>query len=56
MEASQALLRLVNEMTKMDKESFIGEFDLWYERYKDVLNERSHDRRMKTPPYASPTA
>ena len=54
MEASQALLRLVNEMTKMDKESFMGAFGLWHERYKDVLNERNHDRRMKTPPYMRP--
>ncbi len=54
MEASQALLHLVNEMTKMDKESFMGAFGLWHERYKDVLNERNHDRRMKTPPYMRP--
>lgn len=54
MEASQALLRLTNDMTKMDKDSFIGAFGLWYDKYKDVLNERSHDRRMKTPPYMRP--
>ncbi|MBO4328318.1 MAG: transposase, partial [Bacteroidales bacterium] len=28
----------------------------WYERNKDVVNERSHDRRIKrkTPPYMRP--
>ena len=40
----------------MDKESFIGAFDEWYERNKDVLNERVSDKRIKrkTPPYMRP--
>ena len=55
-EASKALLDLVNNITKMDKESFIGAFEEWYERYQDVLNERVHDKRIKkkTPPYMRP--
>ena len=40
----------------MDKESFIGAFNEWYERYRDVLNERVHDKRIKRnkPPYMHP--
>lgn len=40
----------------MDKESFIGAFNEWGEKYKDVLNERVHDKRLKrhTPPYMRP--
>ena len=55
-EASKALLDLVNNITKMDKESFIGAFEEWYEKYQDVLNERVHDKRIKkkTPPYMRP--
>ena len=55
-EASKALLDLVNDITKMDKESFIGAFEEWYEKYQDVLNERVHDRRIKkkTPPFMRP--
>ena len=55
-EASKALLDLVNNITKMDKESFIGAFNEWYEKYQDVLNERVHDKRLKkkTPPFMRP--
>ena len=55
-EASKTLLDLVNNITKMDKESFIGAFEEWYEKYQDVLNERVHDKRIKkkTPPYMRP--
>ena len=53
-EASRELLPLSCGMTRMDKESFIGAFDEWYVKYKDVLNERVQDRRMKTPPYMRP--
>lgn len=54
--ASKELLNLIKEITKMDKESFIGAFEQWYERNKDILNERIVDRRMKrkTPPYMRP--
>ena len=40
----------------MDKESFIGAFEEWHKRNKDILNERVTDRRMKrkTPPYMCP--
>lgn len=55
-EASAALLDLVNNITRMDKESFVGAFNEWYDRYKDIVNERSHDKRIKkkTPPYMRP--
>ena len=53
-EASRELLSLSCGMTRMDKDSFIGAFDEWYVKYKDVLNERVQDRRMKTPPYMRP--
>ena len=55
-EASKVLLDLVNNITNMDKESFIGALDEWYEKYKDVLNERVQDKRIKrkTPPFMRP--
>ena len=42
----------------MDKESFIGAFNEWGKKYKDVLNERVHDKRLKrhTPPYVGTSA
>lgn len=54
--ASIELLSLIKEITRMDKESFIGAFDEWYERNKDTLNERVIDKRIrrKTPPYMRP--
>ena len=56
LEASIELLDLVKSITRMDKESFIGAFNEWYEKYKDVLNERVNDKRIKryTPPYKRP--
>lgn len=54
LEASRTLLALVNRMTQMDKESFIGAFGEWYETYRDVLQERLHDRRFKRAPYMRP--
>lgn len=55
-EASAALLELVNSITRMDKESFVGVFNEWYDKYKDIVNERVQDRRIKkkTPPYMRP--
>lgn len=55
-EASRALLYLVGDMTKMDKESFVGLLSEWCEKYKDIVNERVQDRRIKrkTPPYMRP--
>ena len=55
-EASKKLLDLVNIITKTDKESFIGAFNDWYEKYKDVINKRVQDKRIKrkTPPYMRP--
>lgn len=54
LDASRDLLDLVNSMTRMDKESFIGAFNDWYEKYNDVLNERVHDKRLKKPPFMRP--
>ena len=56
LEASIELLDLVKSITRMDKESFVGAFNEWYEKYKDVLNERVHDKRIKryAPPYMRP--
>lgn len=53
-EASARLLKLVSEIARMDKESFIGAFEEWHEKYKDVLNERGVDDRLKTPPFMRP--
>ena len=55
-DASWELLELVNGMTVTDKESFIGAFNEWYDKYRDVVNERVHDGRVKrrTPPYMRP--
>jgi hypothetical protein len=56
LDASRELLELVNNITSMDKESFVGAFGEWYDRNKDIVNERVHDRRIKrrTPPYMRP--
>ena len=56
LDASRELLELVNNITSMDKESFAEAFGEWYDRNKDVVNERVHDRRIKrkTPPYMRP--
>ena len=56
LDASRELLDLVNGIAKTDEESFIGAFDEWYERNKDIVNERVHDKRIKkkTPPYMRP--
>ena len=55
-EASKELLKLTNLLTETDKDSFKGMFNEWYEKYKDVINERVHDKRFKrkTPPYMRP--
>ena len=56
LDASRELLDLINDITRMDKGSFIGAFEEWYNRNKDVINERVHDKRLKkkTPPYMRP--
>ena len=56
LDASIELLNLVKSITRMDKESFVGALNEWYEKYKEVLNERVHDKRIKryTPPYMRP--
>ena len=56
LDASCELLSLVKSITQMDKDSFIGAFNEWHDKYKDVLNERIHDKRIKrhTPPYMRP--
>lgn len=40
-------LKLANNITKMNKESFVGAFNDWYEKYKDIVNERVQDKRIK---------
>ena len=56
LDASCELLELVKNITKMDKEGFVGAFNEWQEKFKDVLNERVQDKRIKryTPPYMRP--
>ena len=54
LEAAQTLLELVNGITKMDRESFVGAFERWAETYREVLQERIPDRRYKRPPYRRP--
>ena len=56
LEASKDLLDLANTITRTDKESFIGAFNDWYDKYQDILNERIHDKfiKKKTPPYMRP--
>ena len=56
LEAPIELLRLVKNITKMDKESFVGAFNDWSEKYQNVINERIRDKRIKrhTPPYMRP--
>lgn len=43
LEAGKELKQLTKMLTRTDKESFITEFDLWYNRWSDFLKERSHD-------------
>lgn len=54
--ASVELLNIVKDITYTEKENFIQLFHDWYERYKDVVNERIHDKRIKrkTLPYMRP--
>jgi hypothetical protein len=56
LEASIELLSLVKNITKMDKESFVGAFNDWSEKYQNVINGRIRDKRIKrhTPPYMRP--
>lgn len=56
LEASIELLSLVKNITKMDKESFVGAFNDWSEKYQNVINERIRVKRIKrhTPPYMRP--
>lgn len=56
LEASIELLSLVKNITKMDKESFVGAFNDWSEKYQNAINERIRDKRIKrhTPPYMRP--
>ncbi len=54
LKAYRELFPLVNNITRMDKQSFNNAFNLWYEEHKETLNERTHDREKKTPPYMRP--
>ena len=44
LDASIELLELSKTMTSTDKESFIGAFNLWHERWREFLSERSIDK------------
>lgn len=39
--AAQELMNVLNLLTNTDKESFEGALGLWYEKWKEFLNERS---------------
>ena len=56
LDVSIELLSLVKNITKMDKESFVGAFNDWSEKYQNVINERISNKRIKrhTPPYMRP--
>jgi hypothetical protein len=43
--ASIELLDLANLLTKTDKESFVGAFTQWSERWDSFLKERTYDKR-----------
>lgn len=54
LEASSELLRITKQIAHTDKESFIGMLEQWYDEYKNVLDERVHDKRRKRPPFMRP--
>jgi transposase-like protein len=41
LKAAQELMTVVDLMKQTDKESFIGALDLWHNKWKDFLNERT---------------
>ena len=41
LKAAQELMEVMDLMKQTDKESFIGMLDLWHEKWKDFLNERT---------------
>lgn len=45
LQASQELLLIAKFMCKTDKESFVGLFEEWTDRWSDFLKERSIDRQ-----------
>jgi len=45
--AAQELLFVVDLMKQTDKESFEGALDLWFEKWKDFLNERTINPETK---------
>ena len=53
-EASAKLLELVNSITHMCKSEFETKLSSWYAEYRNVLEERVHDKRLKSPPYMRP--
>lgn len=54
LEASSELLRITKQIAHTDKGSFIGMLEQWYDEYKNVLDERVHDKRRKRPPFMRP--
>lgn len=41
LKAAQELMEVVNLMKHTDKESFIGALELWFDKWKEFLNERT---------------
>jgi len=53
-EASVKLLELVNGITHMCGSEFEAKLSAWHAEYRNVLDERGHDKRLKSPPYMRP--
>jgi hypothetical protein len=47
LQAAQELLKVVDLMSKTDKESFVGALGLWFDKWKDFTNERSINPNTK---------
>lgn len=43
LEASQELLLIVKQLCRTDKESFVGAFEEWIDKWSDFIKERSKD-------------
>lgn len=56
LQASKELLDLVCILCHMDKESFVGMFELWPFRWASSLKERSVDTTTRKTRYTQPVA
>ena len=41
LKVAQKLMKIVDLMTKTDKDSFTGALELWFDKWKNLLNERT---------------